>query len=268
MATWVPMLGVRSDRMVGLPGVTVAEGDGYDVVRTPERPDYRMGNLLVLHGMPAPADVPALLAAWRQELGGAAGITRVALSAESEAAELPNGLTEAAAAHGLDAEVDDVLVLGDHRPREPSCAVAVRPVVPSEWGAVLDLAHAVHDDGEREFRAWQVGAHRQLVDAGRGRWWGAWRGGQLVGSAGLFADDTLARYQEVQVHPGHRRRGIASTLVSTMTADHLTGPHGAVPLVIVAERDSSPARIYRSVGFAPATTLCTLTGPVPSTSAP
>lgn len=192
-----------------------------------------------------------------------AGINRVVLSAESDAAELPEGLAEAAAARGLEAEVDDVLVLGDYRPREPSCAVAVRPVLPGEWGAVLDLAHAVHDDGEREFRAWQVGAHRHLVEAGRGRWWGAWRGGQLVGSAGLFAEDDLGRFQQVQVHPGHRRRGIASTLVSSMTADHLTGPHAAAPLVIVAERDSSPARIYRSVGFAPATTLCTLIGLVP-----
>jgi len=264
MATRVPLIGERSDRRARSRATRVTQGDGYDVVRTPDRPDFRSGNQLALHRLATAADLPDLLAAWRRELGGVRGITHVVLSAESEAPEPPADLAAAAAAHGLAVEVDDVLVLATYRPREPSCAVAVRPVLAGEWDAVLALAHEVHDDGEHDFRAWQVGDHRDLVAAGLARWWGAWRDGRLVGSAGLVADATLARFQEVKVAPAHRRRGIASALVSAMVADHLTGPRAPAPLVIVAERGSSAARIYRSVGFAPATTACTLIGPVPA----
>lgn len=263
MTGWSPLIGERSERVAQFPTTSLREGDGYDVVRTADRPDFHFGNLLVLHRPPAAADLPGLLATWRRELGGVGGIQRLVLSAESQDPEPPAGLTEAAAAQGLEVEVDEVLVLGAFRPREPAAPVAIRPVVTAEWPAVAALAPDVHDDRERDFRVWQHRAYRSLVERDRGRWWGAWQGGDLVGSAGVLRDAALARYQDVGVAPAHRRRGIASALVSVMAADHLTTAGPDVPLVIVAERGSSPERIYRAVGFDRATTCFTVIGPVP-----
>ena len=59
----------------------------------------------------------------------------------------------------------------------------------------------------------------------------------------------LARYQNVETHPGARRRGLAGTLVwhagqATLAAGR------AKTLVIVAEPAADAIRLYRRVGFA------------------
>jgi len=108
-----------------------------------------------------------------------------------------------------------------------------------------------------------VRSQRELAGAGRGRWWGAFRDGRLVASAGLVRDHTLGRYQNVMVDQAHRRRGIASALISVMAADHLTSAPG-LPLVIIAERGSVAAGLYRALGFARATTSWRISGPVPA----
>ena len=84
---------------------------------------------------------------------------------------------------------------------------------------------------------------------GHGQWFGAFLDGLLVSSLGVFATSQgLARYQDVQTHPGFRGLGLCGTLVhraGTYALDQL----GVETLVMVADPDYSAIRIYRAAGF-------------------
>ena len=90
---------------------------------------------------------------------------------------------------------------------------------------------------------------RRLVDAGRGTRFGAFVDGRLVSTAGIFVtEEGLARFQSVETHPEHRRRGLASAVVhgaGRHALDHL----GVRTLVIVADTDGEAIGVYRRLGF-------------------
>lgn len=252
----------RSDRVARPLGAVVATGDGYDVLRHPAHPGYWFGNCLLLHDAPEPSALSRWRRVWDRELGSTPGLERVVLLAETPAADVPEGLAESARAEGLELEVEDVLVLDTLRAHPPTPGVQIRPVTGEEWAAVVDLSIRHSEAGQEDFRRWRMGEYARLIEAGRGAWWAAWHDGLPVASAGLFHGDGLSRYQQVLTHAAHRRQGIAAALVAGMVAAHLAETPDD-PLVIVADRDSSPARLYRRVGFTPAATALTLIGPVP-----
>jgi predicted GNAT family acetyltransferase len=87
--------------------------------------------------------------------------------------------------------------------------------------------------------------------AGRlGAWVRAFISHQLVANLGIFHNQMLGRFQSVQTHPDYRRRGIGGMMVFEATRYALTH-FGIDTLVIVADIDSAPARLYGSVGFQP-----------------
>ena len=78
---------------------------------------------------------------------------------------------------------------------------------------------------------------------------GAFLGGRMCAGLGLYTDgDGVARYQAVDTHPDHRRRGLAGTLVHHAGAEGLSWP-GVRTLVILADPQDDAIRVYRSVGF-------------------
>jgi predicted GNAT family acetyltransferase len=92
--------------------------------------------------------------------------------------------------------------------------------------------------------------YRAMAAAGLGAWFGAFIGGQLVADSGVFHHQELGRFQEVETHPDYRRRGIGGTMVYA-AARYALAHFGIQTLVIVADRDSAPARLYASLGFEP-----------------
>jgi ribosomal protein S18 acetylase RimI-like enzyme len=114
---------------------------------------------------------------------------------------------------------------------------------------------ACNDDGHeptayQEFVVAKVATTRALVEAGHGAWFGAFEGGRLSSTMGLFrAGRGLARFQNVETVPEARGRGLAGTLVHHASTYGLT-ELGADTLVMVADPDYLAIRIYRSVGFA------------------
>lgn len=253
-------IGERSERAVMFAGAVVHVHDDYDVVLQPDRPDYWLGNRLALARPPTAAELPGRLAVWRREIGQVAGVGRITVSGEGDE---PGDLAAAAAAAGLEVDRDDVLALGTPQPAEPPPGVTFAPVAVTEWPALVELyaGDARDAHSSEEFARWQMGEYRRLVDRGRGEWWAAWDGQTPVAGAGLFRSDSLARYQHVVTHPRHQRRGIAAALVGLMATDH-RARFSDLPLLIVAERDSSPARIYRRLGFERVSGLVTLSGAV------
>ena len=257
----VTTLGLATDLMLARWTSEVHDRGAYLVVRTPREPDFWMGNALVV---PAPGesdDAGMWLARWQgvfeREHPGAAHRALLVdgdVGAQVEVAAdvagwvmqrnvaLAAGALPAAAAP---AGVDVRVVRGD-----------------GEWAQVTSLAlcsdeHAARasggeplDDVYRAFVATRTRTKRAWCEAGRGAWWGAFVGGELVGSLGLFAEDGLGRYQDVVTHPGWRRQGIARALLCAAGRDALA--RVARRIVIVAMQGSDAARLYRAVGFAPA----------------
>jgi ribosomal protein S18 acetylase RimI-like enzyme len=65
----------------------------------------------------------------------------------------------------------------------------------------------------------------------------------------LFAVGSgLARFQNVETHPGFRRRGFASAVIHH-AAQHALRDPGVRTLVIVADPDDHAIRLYRTLGF-------------------
>ena len=87
-----------------------------------------------------------------------------------------------------------------------------------------------------------------MAAAGYGDWYGAFIGPQLVADLGLYHYEGVGRFQSVETHPDYRRQGIAGTMI-VEASQQAMAKYGLHTLVIAADQDSDPARLYSSLGF-------------------
>jgi hypothetical protein len=217
------------------------------VVRTPLNPSFYWGNFLLLAAPPAADAAAYWLARFETEFPEARHRTFGVDGADGEIADL-----EPFAAEGFGTERSSVMTAGAvHPPRHPATDALIRPLVSDDdWTQQVDLCLAGEEDEVTpEFVLPKVASERMLVERGHGRWYGAFLGGRLMSSLGLFtASEGLARFQNVKTHPDARGRGLAGSLVyaaSRWGLDEL----GARTLVMLADPDYLAIRIYRAVGF-------------------
>jgi ribosomal protein S18 acetylase RimI-like enzyme len=232
------------------------------IVRTPREPDFWMGNALVVPPPEAGDEAGMWLARWQGTFERVfAGVAHRALLVDGDVGA---DVDAAVSVAGWVMQRNVALVAAELPEARAPAGVDVRVVDgDGDWSQVTTLAlcsdeHAARssggeplDDVYRAFVAARTTTKRAWCAAGRGAWWGAFVGGELVGSLGLFANDGLGRYQDVVTHPGWRRQGIARALLCTAGRDALARGV-AKRVVIVAMLGSDAARLYRSVGFAPA----------------
>lgn len=231
-------------------GSTLEHRGTHVVVRTPENPGFRWGNFLLLRRAPLPRQLDRWRALFDETFPGA---THRAFGVDD-----PTGGRAALkvfADQGYRVSESVVLTAQDvHLPRHPNHSAEVRELTTdADWEARIALAMACHasESGPAfaDFAVRRAAAERQLAEAGRGAWFGAFEDGRMLSGLGIFrAGDDLARFQSVETHPENRGRGLAGTLV------HHAGRHaldvlGATTLVIVADPDHHAIRIYRGVGF-------------------
>jgi RimJ/RimL family protein N-acetyltransferase len=170
---------------------------------------------------------------------------------------------------GFDTDASVVMTARSvHEPPRPNGRATIRPLSSDEdWAQQVALAAV----DEAEYSTWEFNerrtrAHRSVMDAGHGQWFGAFLDDRLVSSMGIVrAGPGLARFQDVKTHPEARGQGLAGTLVhaaSRFAFEEL----GAQTLVMVADPDYLAIRVYRSVGFDDTETQlqATLTPPVDS----
>ena len=149
------------------------------------------------------------------------------------------------------------VVLTSHAPQPPARlnkSITVRSLhLEGDWAQATDnqVACREADFSEADYRLFkepQMVRYRRMQAAGLGHWYGAFLADRLVADLGIFHQNGLGRFQSVGTHPDFRRQGIAASLVyqSSLLAIQEFKLH---TLVIVAEQDSSPARIYQSLGF-------------------
>ena len=219
----------------------LADRGDYVVVRTPDNPAYYFGNFLVL-AEPLRALAP-WLARFADEFRDEPKIQHVAFRWDSTAD--PGALDELRAAR-FDVQDDFVMTATEISARP--VPYAIRPLRPDEMPAVADLGFLIADDHSDKYRrflnrraAWKA----FIIERGLGAFWGAFDGDELVGSLGLVTLDRLARYQDVQTAPAHRKRGIASALLAAAAA----AVTDIERYVIVAEPASEASRVYARAGF-------------------
>lgn len=254
--------GLKTDLLVRPHNLFVRRhSEDLGVMRNPDRDDHWFGNMLLLPEVPAPADLPRLLDAWRQAFADAPGVAKTVLQWEAtpaRCARLAPAVETAAHTQNLILEHNVVLRL-ERRPSEPLAArapVTVRPVLAdADWSAVLAVANGdAETPGRREFNAWRQAEYRRLIDdTGRGQWWLVELNGEVVASAGIFWDESgrLARFQRVDTRADARGLGCCSALISTMVIDTARRLPELEECVIVAELGSQAERVYRRVGFEP-----------------
>lgn len=242
------------------------------VVRTPERPDHRDGNVVDLLAPPDAAEVPARLEGVRR-LMEPVGVAHVHLRYE-----VSDGIVDAGesarevALRAAGFEPDDLRVLvldADALPVDavpPPGGVTVERlqgpdgdvIAGRRWYAAAVLDRYAHGDDVEQWRAWDAawGAwDRERITAlariGRAEVWLASRHGMPVATLTLLDDGAgLAVVEDVVTHPAHRRRGIARALLTAALASLRTA--ASLDRVALVVRPASPAAaLYGTLGFRP-----------------
>lgn len=252
-STLTPMrpqsLGFRTDlRVLELAGSLIENRGTHLVVRSPDSPSYFWGNFILLAQAPVPGGEREVVGAFHTEFPDADHI-----SIGIDAPELDDDSRAAFEAAGLAIDVASVLTAERLTlPREVEGTI--RPLrSDDDWEARALLSQALYSNvGEQTFLDFARGKNvmeRRLVDHGVMRRYGAFVDGQLVSTAGVVLTHAgWARFQSVETHPDHRRRGLAAAVVYA-AGEYAVDDLGAVQLVIVADHDGEAIRVYRSLGF-------------------
>lgn len=225
----------------------------YLVVRTPSNPTFYWGNFLLFDRPPAHGDEQRWPRLFAEEIGVPPRIQHQAFGWDSPEGGL--GAAQSFVAGGFALLHSSVLTASKVAP-PPHVAtdLVVRPLHSEEdWRLATEnqirCREPEHDEaGYRVFKEAQMKRYRAMAEAGWGEWFGAFLGGVLVADLGIYRSGELGRFQSVETHPDHRRRGYAGTLISH-AARHGLGSMGLKTLVLVAEAGSEADRLYRSIGF-------------------
>lgn len=256
-------LGFRTDLFfVQFDGEVLDRGD-YVVARSPLNPTHYWGNFLLFDHAPAPGELAEWRALFAEEVGAPPRTEHVLF-----ALDLPEeAVGDLAPVLEPGFEPLRSLVLTSRRPcpapvQDPGVEVR-RLQSDEEWEGAWENQVACRDpihelEGYQAFKRRQMDRYQRMTEAGLGAWFGAFAGERLVGDLGIFAQEGLARFQAVGVHPEFRRRGICRALLyhaSRYGCEELA----AEELVIVADPDYHAAPLYRSAGFEPRENLVAIT---------
>jgi ribosomal protein S18 acetylase RimI-like enzyme len=248
----VESLGWRTDlELRVLEGAEVVTGADHVVVRSPENAGYRWGNFMLLAALPGPGEAERWIGRFRAAFPGA---RHIAIGIDR--AEGRREAVEELVALGLGVELSTVLSTTRLRPPARAAPRAVfRPLASdSDWQAAAELDLAASEEpsdsrSHREYLRRRMSARRRVCEAGHGAWFGAFRAQEMHAGLGIFnAGDGLARFQDVDTHPAHRREGLASHLLLA-AGRYAQTRLAASTLVIAADPEYHAIDIYRSLGF-------------------
>jgi ribosomal protein S18 acetylase RimI-like enzyme len=251
----VRSLGYRTDLIfAAFDGQILDRGD-YLAIRSPANPTFYWGNFLLFADPPREGDFDRWRRLFAKEIGTPPDVEHQVFGWDSPQGEA--GAIEPFLQAGFDADRNVVLTTrAPHAPARPARSVNIRTLESDSDRQqavelqVLSREPAHEEAGYRVYRQRAMQRYRKMSQAGLGHWYGAFIDGRLVADLGVFHDRQLGRYQSVETHPDYQRQGIGGTLIYEAGRQAIA-QYGVHALVMVAEEDSAPARLYQSLGFTP-----------------
>jgi ribosomal protein S18 acetylase RimI-like enzyme len=252
-------LSLRTELMLRSFESEIAEKPDYIVIRTPRNPTFRWGNYLVFREPPKPGDLERWKAIFAQEVGTPPAINHFVFTWDTTGGE--QGAAKEFVEAGFRLEESVVLTARSVNPppkRNTECELRAFER-DRDWEEWLELALAQNaaeppesreGAGYKDFLQKKISERKRMIAAGWGQWFGAYLGGRLGATMGLFVRGGLGRFQSVDTHPEFRRRGLAGTLLYHV-AQKGFAEMSAEDLVIVADQNYFAKDIYASVGFRP-----------------
>jgi len=224
----------------------------YTVIRTPSRPDYFWGNLLIYNEAPTKRDAALWSEDFRVEFANRPDIRHQAFTWDDPMGEMG----AADSFKGFEPDCQDVLISRSVvQPVHHRHDLSIRPIrSDADWEAVYkaklairppEYAEAMYDPFMKE----QVKFFRRLVSAGHGLWHGAYLDGQLAANLGLFVTERIGRFQSVDTSPEFRKQGICRSLVYAVSSAALEKSCDELVMVASSNEKFNATGVYRSVGF-------------------
>jgi len=249
----IQSLGYRTDLFFPTFDGQIIDRGNYLVIRTPTNPTFYWGNFLLFSQPPREGDVDVWRNLFAQEIGIPPDSEHQVFGWDSPAGE------EGVIQPFIDADfrLDRNVVLTSNEPSNPtnpSRLVSIRPLKSeTDWeqaveNQVVCREPEFEEDEYRDFQKKQMGRYRAMSMSGHGDWYGAFIAKRLVADLGIYHHEGVGRFQSVETHPDFRRRGIAGTMIAEASRQAME-KYNSHTLVIVANQDSAPARLYASLGF-------------------
>jgi len=252
----IKSLGYRTDLIFPtFDGEIIDRGD-YLIIRSPANPTFYWGNFLLFPRPPREGDYQTWRDLFALEIGSPPEVEHQVFGWDSPGGD--EGLIRPFLQAGFRLIHSVVMTSAElQSPARPSNLVTIRPLKSgSDWEKAVENQVACREPefGEAEyriFRSRQMDRYRKMAASGLGDWFGAFFNQRLVADLGLFHQDGLGRFQSVETHPEFQRQGIAGTLI-VAAGRQAMAEYGLQTLVMVTDPDSSPERLYQSLGFRPA----------------
>lgn len=251
----VRSLGYRTDLIFTAFDGQIVDRGHYLVIRSPANPTYYWGNYLLFSRPPQEGDYRTWRDLFAREIGGPPEVEHQTFGWDSP--EGDEGVVQPFLQEGFRVVQSVVMASAQLRPpARPSTLVSIRALKSeAEWeqaiqNQVLCREPEFEETEYQVFRRRQMDLYRRMAESELGDWFGAFVGQRLVADLGIFKREGVGRFQSVETHPEFRRQGIGGTLVFEAGRQAMA-KHDLDTLVIVAEEESSAARLYESVGFQP-----------------
>ncbi len=248
----ITSIGFQSETLFQRYNGIIRDHDDCIEVRTPDNYDFWFGNYLLLAKSPKVADIPGWITRFDAAFADAPEVHHKCLQWPDD------GRETRAEFERLGWKFDQTSVLG------ATTCKALRPAPEGlelreitsqfDWEKVLEHHVLTRPDGfaeaaYRSFKTKRLAMFQALAVAGHGQWYGAFKGGDLVGDMGIFHRKNISRFQEVSTHPNHRRQGICAALVHYVSCAEQAARAGN-QMVILADKGEPAERIYKRVGYA------------------
>jgi GNAT superfamily N-acetyltransferase len=245
-------IGLATDAMFAAwDGAVIDRGD-YVVVSTPTNPTFFWGNHLVFPDAPRPSDIDAWTTIFERELPHAKHRAFMCDRIDGERFDYAplralGFIPDPTCTMRLDSESRLAFGELDGEPSGPGAEIVPLDVPPFD---LLDACFTNGREGYRRFLQIQVERYAAMIASGWGRWFAIMENGSPIATCGIFPYETACwRFQLVAVHPEHRRRGHAASLVAAVCRE--ARRVRSAPIIIGSVPGSDAQRIYARLGFAP-----------------
>jgi len=247
-------LGFKSEYIISQLECELIERDDYIVMRTPANPIYYFGNLLALKTPLQNNTKKQWSAIFQNEFADMPEVTHETYSWVQPNADLTESIK---AFTDANYEYEEMHILSMpltkfRTPTKLNEQVAIRELSSdADWQQWLNLSIAEQkgDHSSESLKKYLTGKlinYQNLSAHGHGQYMGAFIGDELIGYAGLYHLDDIARFQNVHVIPEYENQKIAKTILTRLISDLSSNVE---TLVIVADEHYHATFLYQSLGF-------------------